>query len=53
VRIDPVEEMLDLKHQVDTPLCVNEGLWREADAYRLIKSALATSRRHSSWPTIF
>ncbi len=38
VRIDPVENMLDLKNQVDVPLCVNEGLWREADAYRLIKS---------------
>jgi L-alanine-DL-glutamate epimerase-like enolase superfamily enzyme len=38
VRIDPVELMLDLKRQVDVPLCVNEGLWREADAYRLIKS---------------
>jgi L-alanine-DL-glutamate epimerase-like enolase superfamily enzyme len=38
VRIDPVELMLDLRRQVDVPLCVNEGLWREADAYRLIKS---------------
>ena len=28
VRIDPVENMLDLKNQVDVPLCVNEGLWR-------------------------
>jgi glucarate dehydratase len=38
VRIDPVENMLDLKRQIDVPLCVNEGLWREADAYRVIKS---------------
>lgn len=38
VRIDPVENMLNLKSQIDVPLCVNEGLWREADAYRLIKS---------------
>jgi len=38
VRIDPVENMLDLKHQVSAPLCVNEGLWREADAWRVIKS---------------
>jgi L-alanine-DL-glutamate epimerase-like enolase superfamily enzyme len=38
VRIDPVENMLDLRKLVDVPLCVNEGLWREADAYRLIKS---------------
>ena len=38
VRIDPVENMLDLKRVLDVPLCVNEGLWREADAYRIIKS---------------
>jgi L-alanine-DL-glutamate epimerase-like enolase superfamily enzyme len=24
--------------QVDVPICVNEGLWREADAWRIIKS---------------
>jgi glucarate dehydratase len=38
VRIDPVEAMLDMRRQVEVPLCVNEGLWREADAWRLIKS---------------
>jgi L-alanine-DL-glutamate epimerase-like enolase superfamily enzyme len=38
VRIDPVENMLDLRQRVTTPFCVNEGLWREADAYRVIKS---------------
>ena len=38
VRIDPVENMLDLRGRVAVPFCVNEGLWREADAYRLIKS---------------
>ncbi len=38
LRIDPVENMLDLRKRVSTPFCVNEGLWREADAYRLIKS---------------
>ena len=36
--IDPVENMLDLRRLVDVPFCINEGLWREADAYRLIKS---------------
>ena len=36
--IDPVELMLDLKRRVPVPLCVNEGLWREADAYRIIDS---------------
>ena len=38
VRIDPVENMLDLRRLVDAPFCVNEGLWREADAHRIIKS---------------
>ena len=38
VRIDPIENKLDLMQQVDVPICVNEGLWREADAYRIIKS---------------
>ena len=38
VRIDPVENMIDLRQRVTTPFCVNEGLWREADAYRIIKS---------------
>ncbi|MFO0990743.1 MAG: mandelate racemase/muconate lactonizing enzyme family protein [Hyphomicrobiales bacterium] len=38
VRIDPVENMLDLRTRIDVALCVNEGLWREADAYRIIKS---------------
>lgn len=38
VPIDPVENMLDLRGRVDVSFCVNEGLWREADAHRLIKS---------------
>jgi L-alanine-DL-glutamate epimerase-like enolase superfamily enzyme len=38
VRIDPIENMLDLRARVDVAFCVNEGLWREADAYRIIKS---------------
>ena len=38
VPIDPVELMLDLKRRVPVPLCVNEGLWREADACRIIDS---------------
>ncbi len=38
VPIDPVENMLDLRRRVEVPFCVNEGLWREADAWRLIKS---------------
>jgi L-alanine-DL-glutamate epimerase-like enolase superfamily enzyme len=38
VPIDPVELMADLKRRVGVPLCVNEGLWRAADAYRIIDS---------------
>jgi glucarate dehydratase len=38
VRIDPVENMFDLRRHIEVPLCVNEGLWREADAWRIIKS---------------
>jgi glucarate dehydratase len=37
VPIDPLELMLDLKRRVAVPLCVNEGLWREADAWRIIE----------------
>ena len=38
VEIDPVEIMLELQRRVSVPLCANEGLWRAADAYRVIKS---------------
>ena len=38
VPIDPVENMIGLRSRVSVPFCVNEGLWREADAYRVIKS---------------
>jgi len=38
VDIDPVENMLELQRRVSVPLCANEGLWRAADAYRVIKS---------------
>jgi glucarate dehydratase len=41
VPVDPVENMLDLKRRVAVPLCVNEGLWREADAMRVINSRCA------------
>lgn len=41
VPVDPVENMLDLKRRVTVPLCVNEGLWREADAMRVINSRCA------------
>jgi glucarate dehydratase len=38
VRIEPVENMLDLKTSLPVPLCVNEGLWTESEAYRVIRS---------------
>ena len=38
VRIEPVENMLDLKSRLTVPLCVNEGLWTESEAYRVIRS---------------
>ncbi|MBV9522631.1 MAG: mandelate racemase/muconate lactonizing enzyme family protein [Alphaproteobacteria bacterium] len=41
VAIDPVENMRDLRARSNVALCANEGLWREADAYRLIKSRCA------------
>ncbi|MGH7125199.1 MAG: mandelate racemase/muconate lactonizing enzyme family protein [Stellaceae bacterium] len=41
VDVDPVETMLELQRRVPVPLCANEGLWRAADAYRVIKSRCA------------
>ncbi len=38
VRIEPVENMLDLKASLPIGLCVNEGLWTESEAYRVIRS---------------
>lgn len=41
VPIDPLENMLELKRPGLPGLCVNEGLWREADVVRVIKSRCA------------
>jgi L-Ala-D/L-Glu epimerase len=38
VPIDPLALMADLKRRTAVPLCDNEGLWREADAWRVIDS---------------
>ena len=38
VSIDPIENMFDLRGPGLPALCANEGLWREADAMRIIKS---------------
>ena len=49
VSIDPIENFLELKGRVTVPLCVNEGLWRTADAYRIIKSRCADYLCFSSY----
>ena len=49
VPIDPVENYLELKGRIAVPLCVNEGLWREADAYRVIKSRCGDYLCYSSY----
>lgn len=41
VRIEPIENMLDLKARVGTSLCANEGLWRDVDAMRVIQARAA------------
>lgn len=41
VPIDPLEIMCDLKQKVKVTLSANEGLWREADAMRVINSRCA------------
>ena len=41
VPIDPVENMMEVRQQVPVALCANEGLWKPADAMRVIKSRCA------------
>ena len=41
VPIEPPQLMRELRAAVRVPLCVNEGLGREVDAYRIIKSRCA------------
>jgi L-alanine-DL-glutamate epimerase-like enolase superfamily enzyme len=41
VRIEPIENMLDLKPRISTALCANEGLWRDVDAMRIIRARAA------------
>jgi L-alanine-DL-glutamate epimerase-like enolase superfamily enzyme len=38
VAIDPLECTLEVKRRVRTSICVNEGLWREHDVLRVIRS---------------
>ena len=41
VAIDPIDNMLDLKARTACSLCANEGLWREQDVARIIRSRAA------------
>lgn len=41
VRIEPIDNMLDVKARITTALCANEGLWREVDAMRIIRARAA------------
>ena len=49
VRIDPVENMLELRQRVPVALCANEGLWRQEDALRVIRSRCADVLCFSSY----
>ena len=49
VPIDPVENMLQLRKRTSVAFCVNEGLWREADAMRIIHSRCADVLCFSSY----
>jgi len=49
VPIDPVENMLELRQRVPVALCANEGLWREADVMRIIRSRCADVLCFSSY----
>ena len=49
VPIDPVENMLRLRERTPVSFCANEGLWREADAARVIRSGCADVLCFSSY----
>lgn len=49
VRIDPVENMWEVRQRVPVALCANEGLWRSADVMRLIRSRCADVLCFSSY----
>ena len=38
VIVDPLENMIDVRQRTPVSLCANEGLWRDFDALRVIKS---------------
>jgi L-Ala-D/L-Glu epimerase len=41
VKSEPADAMLDVKKRIPVPLCANEGLWRDVDVLRMIKSRAA------------
>jgi L-alanine-DL-glutamate epimerase-like enolase superfamily enzyme len=38
VPVEPIDLTLEVKSKVAAPICVNEGLWKESDALRVIKA---------------
>jgi glucarate dehydratase len=38
VPVEPIDLTLEVKSRVTPPICVNEGLWKQADAIRLMRS---------------
>ena len=49
VSVDPVEAMLEVKQRTPVPVCANEGLWRDVDALRVIKSRCCDYLCYSSY----
>jgi len=49
VAIDPLENMRDLKARTRCALCANEGLWRDHDVARIIRSRVADYLCYSAY----
>ncbi|MCH2572492.1 MAG: mandelate racemase/muconate lactonizing enzyme family protein [Planctomycetes bacterium] len=48
-RINPVENMSEVRARTSVPVCANEGLWSEADAMRVIRARAADILCFSSY----
>lgn len=48
VRVDPLENMVEVRHQTQVALCANEGLWRQEDVLRIITARAADVLAFSS-----
>jgi len=49
VRINPLENMAELRRSLPMAICANEGLWTADDAYRVLKSRCADVLCFSSY----